>query len=361
MNTAAVQRPLPPPLTALWLWHELRFGLVFCLLISLVLTALWGKSLTVNLVYSYSIGLLTQAWIELGRYGLSALVRLREPGNTEARLDWPGWHILGPWILVSVALGYLGGSLIGDAVLGGKHTQMLLNSPVRAVVALLVVTLIAAVTATAYLYVQHRWATLSLARQSAERVAAETRLKLLESQLEPHMMFNTLANLRALIGTDPPRALAMLDHLNGYLRATLNASRAPLHPLSAEFDRSADYLALMQVRMGSRLSVTLDLPEALRDHPVPPLLLQPLVENAIRHGLEPHSQGGHITLSAALVDDTLTLCVQDSGVGLVDAASTGPAAGMGGVGLQLVLRTAGGGNTLARPGSPWRPLPPAEP
>jgi LytS/YehU family sensor histidine kinase len=240
-----------------------------------------------------------------------------------------------PWILLVAPTGYVGGALIGDALTGRNHVQEVLGSEASRIAVVLLVTLLFSIAVTYFFVSRHRLSELALQAQTAQTLAAETRLKLLESQLEPHMMFNTLANLRALIGTDPPRAQAMLDHLDGYLRATLSASRAPLHPLSAEFDRSTDYLALMQVRMGPRLSVTLDLPAALQDHPVPPLLLQPLVENAIRHGLEPHSQGGHVALRAARVDNTLTLCVQDNGVGLAEAAATVPA-GVGGVGLQLV-------------------------
>ena len=81
---------------------------------------------------------------------------------------------------------------------------------------------------------------------------------------------------------DPPRAVAMLDRLNSYLRVTLSGSRALAHPLGAEFDRLADYLELMSVRMGERLRYSLELPAELREVPVPPLLLQPLVENSIR-------------------------------------------------------------------------------
>ena len=101
------------------------------------------------------------------------------------------------------------------------------------------------------------------------------------------MLFNTLANFRALIGTDPARATHMLDSLIDYLRAKLQASRATHHSLQNEFDRLGDYLALMQVRMGPRLTCALDLPAELADQLVPTLLLQPLVENAIKHGLEP--------------------------------------------------------------------------
>src|SRR2546428_7082195 len=121
--------------------------------------------------------------------------------------------------------------------------------------------------------------------KAAKHSAAESKLKLLESKLEPHMLFNTLANLGVLIGTDPPRAQAMLDRLIAFLRATLEASRSGSHPLAAEFARIADYLELMQVRMGARLRSRLELPDDLAALPVPPLLLQPLVENAIQHGL----------------------------------------------------------------------------
>ena len=137
------------------------------------------------------------------------------------------------------------------------------------------------------------------------------------------MLFNTLANLRALIGLDPPAAQQMLDRLNAYLRATLNASRATQHALSAEFSRLADYLDLMALRMGPRLQVTLDLPDALADVPVPPLLLQPLVENAIQHGLEPRVPGGALTVRAWRQGEHLMLEVADTGVGF-DPADVRP-------------------------------------
>jgi LytS/YehU family sensor histidine kinase len=146
------------------------------------------------------------------------------------------------------------------------------------------------------------------------------------------MLFNTLANLRVLIATDPPRAQAMLDQLIAFLRATLNASRGGRHTLAAEFERLADYLALMAVRMGARLSTRLELPEALREAPVPPLLLQPLVENGIHHGLEPRVEGGAIEVSAHADGAALALDVRDTGVGL----PAGGAARPGGFGLAQV-------------------------
>jgi LytS/YehU family sensor histidine kinase len=135
------------------------------------------------------------------------------------------------------------------------------------------------------------------------------------------MLFNTLANQRVLIGLDAAAAQQMLDRLIAFLRATLEASRLPAHPLATEYARVADYLALMAIRMGPRLQVELELPPALAAQPVPPLLLQPLVENAIKHGLEPHVAGGRLVLSAHADGEMLVLQVRDTGIGLAQAAT----------------------------------------
>jgi len=113
----------------------------------------------------------------------------------------------------------------------------------------------------------------------------------------------------------------MLDHLIAFLRGTLQGSRTALHPLHTEFDRLRDYLALMAVRMGERLQTEFMLPPELADVAVPALLLQPLVENAIRHGLEPAIDGGLLRISASRIDGPrgarLHLCVFDSGGGQI--------------------------------------------
>jgi LytS/YehU family sensor histidine kinase len=167
---------------------------------------------------------------------------------------------------------------------------------------------------------------LKLQQAEAQRQAAEAKLTLLQSQLEPHMLFNTLAHLRVLIKLRPDEAQTMLDQLIAFLRATLHASRTQSHALADEFARLADYLALMQVRMQQRLRVELQLPPELAATPVPPLLLQPLVENAIKHGLEPNVDGGQLRVAAQLVEGQLVLTVSDSGVGVRGA---GEAAGTG--------------------------------
>jgi LytS/YehU family sensor histidine kinase len=195
--------------------------------------------------------------------------------------------------------------------------------------------------------------------EAAQRAAAENQLKLLESQLEPHMLFNTLANLRVLIALDPPKAQLMLDQLIGFLRGTLGASRVAEHALSVEFARLADYLALLKVRMGDRLQVSFDLPADLHDVPVAPLLLQPLVENCIKHGLEPNVNGGRVEVKARLVGQQLVLTVRDTGRGLSNVQSDGTRFGLqqvrdrlnalygGAASFDLVNATDGEGGSVA--------------
>ncbi|WP_374519157.1 sensor histidine kinase [Hydrogenophaga sp.] len=256
-----------------------------------------------SFVYSYAIS--TSIWF------LSDPMRivLRRWLQVQAPYYWRFSPATMAYLVLAILLGYALGTAVGDAYTARSTWALLMLSPER-FWGFLVWSL--AVSGAFLFYFYHREKAHAL-----EQLATETRLKLLESQLEPHMLFNTLANLRALIATDPPRAIDMLDRLNAYLRATLAASRADAqaHTLAREFERLDDYLALMAVRMGPRLRYRLNLPPELAAHPLPPLLLQPLVENAIRHGLEPAVAGGEIEVEAAQEGGALRLTVRDSGVG----------------------------------------------
>lgn len=314
------------PLPGIWTGF-LRRGLRNQLLCALIALLIWlmTSSTRGNLytawVYSAAIGTFCWLFIDAGRLLLARWAPGRRHVSAFERSRWPGpgWTLV--CIVVGTGLGYTLGSALGDAITGFNTPSLLQNRSAA------VISTIAAVAATCYFYATERLRAQQAAAEAARREATEAQLMLLQSQLEPHMLFNTLANLRVLITLDPPRAQAMLDRLIGYLRATLGASRGTLHPLSAEFDRLGDYLALMALRMGPRLQVRLDLPEPLRDLAVPPLLLQPLVENSIRHGLEPKVAGGRIEVRAEQRGNRLLLTVRDTGIGLTERA--GPPAGRG--------------------------------
>ncbi|MDP1979582.1 sensor histidine kinase [Undibacterium sp.] len=149
-----------------------------------------------------------------------------------------------------------------------------------------------------------------------EKQAMQAQLQMLQAQIEPHMLFNTLANLQGLIAIDPPRAQHMLAQLIVYLRNTLSSSRSEQTTLKQEFTLMQAYLELLAIRMGKRLQYTLDLPDDLQQTPIAPMLLQPLVENAIKHGLEPKMEGGSIHVVAEKQGSQLHLKVIDTGLGL---------------------------------------------
>ena len=285
---------------------------VFCALVAVLTTTIWPRhSYWAQWAQSLFIGLPTWAVIEFGRYAFPA--RHCHPG-VDGGHGWPkGWRGV---LLASagIACGYLTGDAL-SALVYDASPRTAQDNQIG-----LVITIAAGGVASFYFHLRGHAAALQASKNAAERDATEARLRLLQSQLEPHMLFNTLANLRALIAIDPPAAQQMVDRMNDYLRATLNSSRATQHPLAAEFERLRDYLELMAIRMGPRLAYTLHLPPELAALPLPPLLLQPLVENAIQHGLEPRVQGGQIAVEAAREGDRLVLTVRDSGMGMDPAA-----------------------------------------
>ena len=279
-----------------------RFTFVI-LITSMIALVLWSVqsyvSLDRQLVYAYSTAISIWFLTDVVRQYLFP-ERTGQPWSRGGKV----WG----FIALSIVLGYLIGTLVGDWYAGWSTWDLLKFAPKKLAGLIILSVSISALFIT-FFYQQNRL-------QIVEKQAIESKLKLLQSQLEPHMLFNTLANLRALIDVDAPRAQAMLDRLIDYLRATLGAARVTTHPLALEFARLDDYLALMQIRMGSRLHYTLDLPEPLKAIICPALLLQPLVENAVIHGLEPSAQGGEVRVTATSMNDQLILSVIDTGLGI---------------------------------------------
>ncbi|MES2952628.1 MAG: histidine kinase [Pseudomonadota bacterium] len=300
-----------------WL-AKLRNGLqtlAFCLAIAAIKYAFEPhRPYEISLVYSICIGCSMWILIDFGRHIVA------RGGNSE----WP----IGPMAVVlplfGIAAGYVIGILLGDSWFGWSSWSAQGRGKLPASI---LASAVAGISVTYYFHSRVKSSMLETQVSEASRQASEAKLKLLETQLEPHMLFNTLANLRVLIATDPQRAQDMLDRMVAYLRATLSASRASHHALQCEFDRLRDYLELMAVRMGSRLHYELDLPTDLANCSVPSLLLQPLVENSIKHGLEPKVEGGTITVRARRAGNMLSLEVSDTGVGFDNPAT--PSNGFG--------------------------------
>jgi sensor histidine kinase YesM len=166
--------------------------------------------------------------------------------------------------------------------------------------------------------------------EQLERTVLEARMQALQAQIEPHFLFNTLASIDQLIQTDPPRASKMQRSLIRYLRSAMPQMRDGARPtLGQQVDLCTAFLDIMAVRMEDRLQSAVGVPEGLKSAIFPSMMLLTLVENAIKHGLEPKAEGGRIDIGAEIVDGQLAVHVQDPGVGFARW-------GVGGVGLATV-------------------------
>lgn len=167
-------------------------------------------------------------------------------------------------------------------------------------------------------------------RESMQRQLSEARMQMMQAQVEPHFLFNTLASVEYLIETDPPRASAMQRSLIQYLRAVLPQMRdnAVVTNLGREADMVKAYLNLLKMRMEERLQVDLRIPEGLRSAAFPPMMLQSMVENAIKHGLECKPEGGALSILAEVAHNKLRVIVSDDGVGFGKFPSDGTGLGL---------------------------------
>jgi two-component sensor histidine kinase len=261
--------------------------------------------------------------------------------------DWR--QSLPKWLLTALHFAIpIGGVFAGYGLafaLKGKNFYSLLVSYPRAGALILLVGLLAAFIN--YLVMDGQTRSLRSeaeeARSKAEatalqKQASDAELRALQAQIEPHFLFNTLANVQALIDYEPTKARQMLESFIEYLRATLDASRRTQGTLADEVAMLQRYLQLMEVRMGQRLHTVWDIEPDLLSQPLAPLLLQPLVENAIKYGLEPKIEGGTITIRASRSGNRVRVVVQDDGVGLHQPSTARkPASNGSGTGLKNVL------------------------
>ena len=214
-----------------------------------------------------------------------------------------------------------------------------------------------AIALLAYLREHRRWQSAqqvrALTQLRRQKTESDLRLSVLQAQVEPHFLFNALTSVHALIRQDPARAEATVEALVDHLRATMPRARAGdggRSTLAEQIGICRSYLGVMQVRMGERLRWSIDVPPALAACEFPPLLLISLVENAIKHGLEPRPGGGNVVINALVEpgpDAQLAVSVTDDGAGLADGAPAG--VGLANVRAQLEARYGGHASLSIRP------------
>ncbi|MGZ9074978.1 MAG: sensor histidine kinase [Burkholderiaceae bacterium] len=308
-------------------WLQIVWTLLFNTAIAVVLTLVaWGFSsradplryLMWNFVIAQSIGLTIHALYEAGGH-LLGRARIEAFSTRNRVLFFAGIPIVGCLI----------GYWIGLTLLGVDVGRIVQGAP-RVVVAIVIVSIIFSTFWYRYLSGKTRLANAEAESErerakavELQRQAIDAQLRSLQAQIEPHFLFNTLANVVSLIDTAPDKARLMLERLIELLRASLAASRSERTTLGQETALIAAYLDILRIRMGERLSYSIDVPPELLDVSIPPLSLQPLVENSIKHGLEPKLEGGSVRLSARAADGALLLDVEDDGLGFSPRAVTG--------------------------------------
>jgi len=268
-------------------------------------------------------------------WSMLAVARLAEallPDTMLARLspvrDWRAAALVSLLLLAGLMLGNLVGSAL--LALAFPGSEFFASSALRR--QLRVLQFLPFLGMVAAIFWRGR-----LQRQAVQAQAAEAQLRLLQAQIEPHFLFNTLANIESLLDADPPRARAMLEAFSDHLRAGMGQLRVDETTLGAELEMAANYLRLLQIRMGARLRFAVDADPQARAARLPPLLVQPLVENAIRHGLEPKVAGGEVRIVAEVEAGRLRIRVLDDGLGQ-DARQEGKGAGMALANIRARLR-----------------------
>jgi signal transduction histidine kinase len=260
---------------------------------------------------------------------------------------WPAFDRAVPRVavqIVLIGLCVVAGIVLGSALLRGENPLQYLERGAILLPLLPFALLTGVLMIGVFTLGDRRIAQETLALRQSEQIAsaaqmvAEARLRSLQAQIEPHFLYNTLANVLGLIDTDPATARHMLERFIDYLRASLAASRADTATLGAELDLVAAYLDVLAVRMGPRLRYRFEVEEGCRDIVIAPMLLQPVVENAVSHGLEPKVEGGTINVRAFRRDAQLWIEVSDTGAGL-GASAPKPGGGVGLSNLRARLRS----------------------
>lgn len=314
--------PAPAPLIRSPIPRQMLLVAAYNTAIALFLSAVTPYDFRVNLLYSHCIG--------FGMYGAMRLAcRLRG----RAHIGWAE-------AAIGLPLGFAAGFVLATWLNGFTLAQVQAAYP-RAVLVAAAAALVFGILGAWHFHDEARLAEAKAEaraerarRLEQEALAARAELALLQARIEPHFLFNTLSNVVGLIDARPEAAKTMLLDLTALLRASLARSRRPEVPLAEELELLRAYLGIMAVRMGDRLAWRIEADDDALAVRLPPLLVQPLVENAIRHGLEPKPGGGSLAIRCRREGDAAIVEVADSGLGL--AAATATATAGGGLGLANV-------------------------
>ena len=296
-------------------WARLSIAAALALSVSLALVMLagllrlswfdrsWWQNVALPLVcIGVAIGITLLGWFRtLEMVAAEAVLERLRTGGWRSRL------ILNALAAVGIVLGCAAGIGLLSAFGAPRAADWVAQSQHRIHFALFMLVLI-----TGNLIV---WS-LRTRELAARRRASEAQLHLLQAQIEPRFLFNTLADVQGLLDCDPERARQMLEEFTDYLRASLGQLRRADSTLAAELTMVECYLQLMRLRMGDAVVFSIDASAEARTAVVPPLLLQPLVENAIRHGLAPRDGNGSVHVHAVVRGGRLAIAVRDDGVGL---------------------------------------------
>ena len=182
-------------------------------------------------------------------------------------------------------------------------------------------TALAAIVRQKEAFAHHQELAFALERSELERQAVDARLHLLQAQVAPHFLFNTLANVQALVDAGSPRASSVLRNVIQYLRAAVPLLHEPAATIERELQLVRPYLELMQMRMPDRLQYAMNVDSSVLQVRCPPTTLLTLVENAVRHGIDPSEEGGRIDIDIGRIGERCLVRVTDTGVGLHESAT----------------------------------------
>lgn len=303
-----------PVINRKYVFKTVFYTLIFDTIIAIFLTSMaFGGGFIANFIISQCIGISICSFILIALY----LFNPERPA------------VLLVIIFVAMVTGSIIGVFLGSTI-AGFNTSVLVRDGFGHVIHAVLLGLLFGSIISYFFFsrqsISYKEALIQeekIKRLISEKKVAETNLRLLQAQIEPHFLFNTLSNILSLLDTDQTKGKSMLEDLIHYLRSSLSKTREKTSTIGHEVEMIRAYINIFKVRMGDRLRYNINVPESIKGFPFPPMLVQPLVENAIKHGLEPRIEGGEISFSAEEGGGILRLEISDTGLGFNENGEIG--------------------------------------